>query len=85
MKGTEKICLFVSASNERQSSGDTGTIVEYTNVTHPNQSGLSRDRPPWTHNTVMHTSGGTVCVYSMIGPYYPCRTPKIVGVDTIWV
>ena len=34
---------FVSASNERHLSGDTGTILEYTNVTGPNQSGLSWD------------------------------------------
>ena len=49
-----KICFkkYVSASNERHLSGDTGTIVEYTNVTGPNQSGSSWDRPPWTHNTV---------------------------------
>ena len=40
-----KICLekFVSASNERQSSGDMGTILEYTNVPGPNQSGSSWD------------------------------------------
>ena len=31
----------------------------------------------------MHTSRGTVCVYSMLGPYYPHFTPEIV--DTIWV
>ena len=35
--------MFVSASNERHLSGDTGTILEYTNVTGPNQSGLSWD------------------------------------------
>ena len=75
--------LFVCASNERHSSGDTGTILEYTNVTCPNQSGSSWDRPPRTNNTVMHTSRGTVCVYSMLGPYYPHGTPEIVG--TIWV
>ena len=33
-----------SASNERQLSGDTGTILEYTIVPGPNQSGLSWDR-----------------------------------------
>ena len=35
--------LFVSTSNERHSSRDTGTILEYTNVTGPNQSGSSWD------------------------------------------
>ena len=52
IKGAEKfiICCkkFVSASNERHSSGDTGTILEYTNVTGPNQSvhpGTEVDEP----------------------------------------
>ena len=31
----------------------------------------------------MQTSGGTVSVYSMLGPYYPHGTPEIV--NTIWV
>ena len=39
---------IVSASNERQSSGDTGTILVYTYVLGPNQSGSSWDRPPQT-------------------------------------
>ena len=55
--------LFVCALNERQSSRDTGTILEYTNVTGPNQSGLSWDRPPWTHNTVCIPPGEQfVCI-----------------------
>ena len=54
IKGAEKfVCKkFFSAYNERDSSGDTGTIFEYTNVTGPNQRCSSWDRPPWTHNTV---------------------------------
>ena len=45
MKGAKKI---ICASNERQSSGDTGTIIEYTDVTGPNQSESSWDIPPVT-------------------------------------
>ena len=80
LKGAEnKKNKKILASNERQSSWDTGTILEYTNVPGTNQSGSSRDR----HILYMHTSGVTVCVYSMLGPYYPCGTPEI-G-HTIWV
>ena len=46
MKGAEKIKKLekiVSASNERQLSRDTGTILEYTNVPGPNQGGSSWD------------------------------------------
>ena len=55
--------FVVSASNERHSSGDIGTILEYTNVPGPNQSGLSWDRPLWTHNTVCIPPGEQfVCI-----------------------
>ena len=59
MKGAKKFC----ASNERQLSGDTGTILVYTNVPGPNQSGLSWDRPPQTYNTVFIPLGEQfVCI-----------------------
>ena len=44
IKGAKKIGKkFRLPSNERHLSGDTGTILEYTNVTGPNQSGSSWD------------------------------------------
>ena len=47
MTGAEKM-KKIPASNERQLSGGTGTILEYTNVTGPNQSESSWDIPPVT-------------------------------------
>ena len=60
----------IPASNERHSSGDTRTIFVYTNVTGSNQNGSSGDRPPRTIILYMHTSGVTVCVRSMLGPWH---------------
>ena len=56
LKELEKI-LFVSASNERHSSGNTGAILEYTDVTGPGSS------CNWTHNTVCIPPGEQfVCI-----------------------
>ena len=62
---------FVSASNERHSSRDTGTILEYTDVTGPNQSGSSWDRPPWTHNIVSIHHWGSIVILSPWHSRYP--------------
>ena len=74
LKEWEKICLFVSASNERQLSRDTSTILFYTNVTGPNQSGLSGDRPSQTHNTMYaYLQGNSLCVQyvrSILSPWH---------------
>ena len=51
MKGAQKLKkLFVCHSHQRGSSRDMATILEYTNVTGPNQSESSCNRPPQTHN-----------------------------------
>ena len=52
IKGAKK---FVCSSNQSGSSRDTATILQYTNVTDPNQSGSSWDRPcgtPIYYNSV---------------------------------
>ena len=53
VKGEKKfVCQFVCASNQSGSSGDSATILQYTNVTglvHPGTD------PSWSH-----TPGGTV-------------------------
>ena len=48
---------FVSASNERQLSGDTGAILVYTNVPGLNKRGSSWDRP---HQTLLCSGRGEV-------------------------
>ena len=61
----KKICLclqskwFIGGSNSGKNCLKnclflvfTGTILDYTNGTGPNQSGSSWNRHPWTHNTV---------------------------------
>ena len=48
---------FVSASNERQLSGDAGAILVYTNVPGLNKRGSSWDRP---HQTLLCSGRGEV-------------------------
>ena len=62
IKGAEKM-FVVCASNQTGSSRDTATIIQYTNVTGPNQSDSSWDRPPATPSWG-RTQGGTVSGYS---------------------
>ena len=53
--------MFVDcASNQNGLSGDTATILQYTNVTGPNQSGSSWDRPPGT--PVYYNSVSVYCL-----------------------